>query len=505
MTTLLTALLLTLAPQDSVHVRVLAMTDFHGALESRTYPTTGERLLGGVAVLKAAMDSAEAQCGCPTLRIDAGDQMQGTLISNLFFGSSTVAALNLLGLDAAAIGNHELDWSVDTLRQRISEAQYPWLAANVFDSVTGRRPDWARPYHITEFSGLRVAFIGFMTSTAKGIIYAPRVAGLTFGSGKAAIDDVLEAVRAERPDLTILTAHAGLRCDADTCNGEIVSLARGLDPGDVDLIVAGHPHNIATTEVNGIPIIQAGANGTALGVADLFRAGGENWRAELNVRRVYADEVTPDASMLEMLSSYQRATDSLSNRTVATLRDAPVRQDGENQLGNIIADALRDAAQADVALIGNGGIRSTLRAGPVTYGMLYSVMPFDNQLMRLTIPGRDMRRVLEHAVGRVHVSGVRITYDPGGREGSRIVDARFADGGPLADGRTYTLAVDQYVAEGGDGFTMLRDMSQEDVGMKSLDALIAHLRHAPQPFAIPRGRRIVRVNQDNIEPRGGTQ
>ena len=77
MATLLTALLLALAPQDSIHVRVLAMTDFHGALESRTYPWTEGRLVGGAAVLKAAMDSAEAQCGCPTLRIDAGDQMQG--------------------------------------------------------------------------------------------------------------------------------------------------------------------------------------------------------------------------------------------------------------------------------------------------------------------------------------------------------------------------------------------------------------------------------------------
>ena len=116
MATLLAAMLLTLAPlapQDSIHVRVLAMTDFHGALESRTYPWTEGRLVGGAAVLKAAMDSAEAQCGCPTLRIDAGDQMQGTLTSNLFYGASTVKALNLLGLDAAALGNHELDWSVD--------------------------------------------------------------------------------------------------------------------------------------------------------------------------------------------------------------------------------------------------------------------------------------------------------------------------------------------------------------------------------------------------------
>ncbi len=421
--------------------------------------------------------------------------MQGTLTSNLFYGASTVEALNLLGLHAAAIGNHELDWSVDTLRQRISEAQYPWLAANVFDSVTGKRPEWARPYHIREFSGLRVAFIGYMTSTAKRIIYAPHVAGLAFGRGKAAIDDVLEAVRAQRPDLTILTAHAGLRCNADTCSGEIVSLARELDPDDVDLIVAGHAHTIATSEVNGIPIIQADANGAALGVVDLFRTDGGDWHAELHVLRVYADEVTPDASVLEMLSKYKRVTDLLANRPIATLRSAPVTRNGENQLGNIMADALRHAGQADVAFIGNGGIRSTLPAGLVTYGMLYAVMPFGNQLVRLTIPGRDLRRVLEQGLGRIHVSGMQITYDPGGPRGNRIVDTRLGGGEPLADDRTYTLAVGDFHAEGGDGYTILRELPREDTGVKGLDALIAYLQDAPQPFAIPSDRRIVPLNR----------
>jgi 5'-nucleotidase len=306
---------------------------------------------------------------------------------------------------------------------------------------------------------------------------------------------VLQAVRDEHPDLTILAAHAALRCDADACSGEIVSLARELEPGDVDLIVAGHPHTIATTEVNGIPIVQAGANGAALGVVDLFRTDGNDWRAEVTVRRVYADEVTPDASMLELLSRYQRVTDSLANRTIATLRDAPVRQGGENELGNIIADALRNAAQADVAFVGNGGIRSTVPAGPVTYGMLYAVMPFDNQLVRVSIAGRELRRLLEQALGRVHVSGVRITYDPGRGIGNRIMDARLRDGRPLADGRTYTLAVSDYYAEGGDGYTMLRDLERVYVGMRSLDALIAHLQDAPQPFAIPSDRRVVRVGR----------
>ena len=494
MAPLLLTLLLALAPQDSMHVRVLAMTDFHGALESRTYPWSQGRLVGGAAVLKAAMDSAEARCGCPTLRIDAGDQMQGTLVSNMFYGRSTVEALGLLGLDAAALGNHELDWGVDTLRQRLREAQYPWLAANVFDSLTGRRPDWARPYHIEERFGLRVAFIGYIASGTKGIVFAPHVAGLAFGAGRDAIADVLDAVHAERPDLIILTAHEGLRCNAGRCSGEMVSLARDLHPDDVDLIVAGHPHGITTTKLNGIPIIQAGANGAALGVVDLYRTDPGDWRAELEVRRVYADEVTPDASMLEMLSRYKRVTDSVAHRTIATLKNAPVTRNGENELGNIMADGLRYGARADLSVVGNGGIRSTLPAGPVTYGMLYAVMPFENRLLRLTMSGRELRRLLEQAVGRIHVSGMRVTYDPRRSRGNRIVDVRLGEE-PLADDRRYTIAVSDYHAEGGDGYTMLRDLPRQDTGMTGLDALIAYLQGAPQPVAIPPHRRVVQVGR----------
>ncbi len=143
----------------------------------------------------------------------------------------------------------------------------------------------------------------------------------------------------------------------------------------------------------------------------------------------------------------------------------------------------------------NGGIRSLVPAGPVTYGMLYAVQPFQNQIVRLTISGRDLRRLLEQTLGTIHVSGMRITYDPAGRRGHRIADARLADGRFIADGRNYTLAASDFMAEGGGGFTILRDLPREDMGVKDIDALIAYLEGAPQPFAIPPDRRIIPVGR----------
>jgi len=121
--------------RDSVLLRVLSMNDLHGALYPRTTTWSQGRQVGGVATLDAMMDSATAQCRCPTIRLDAGDEMQGTLESSLLYGRSTIQAMNRMKIAAAVIGNHELDWGIDTLRARMAEAKYPWLAANLVDTV----------------------------------------------------------------------------------------------------------------------------------------------------------------------------------------------------------------------------------------------------------------------------------------------------------------------------------------------------------------------------------
>ena len=149
---------------DSTLLRVLTTNDFHGALESRRFSWSSGRLVGGAAALKATLDSAAAACRCAVLRLDGGDEMQGSLASNLLFGRSTIEVFNRFGLDAAVVGNHELDWGIDTLRARLREASWPFLAANVFDSATGRRPDWAVPWRMFSRGGLRVAVVGYMPS-----------------------------------------------------------------------------------------------------------------------------------------------------------------------------------------------------------------------------------------------------------------------------------------------------------------------------------------------------
>ena len=472
--------------RDSVVLRVLATTDLHGSLLPKT-DSEGRRT-GGLAALKGLMDSLAAECGCPTLRLDAGDQMQGTFLSNVTAGRSMIEALNHLDLDAAAIGNHEFDWSVDTLRRRMAESRYSWLAANVFDSASGRRPQWVTPYRILSAGDLKVAIVGYITADAKEAIKAEWTAGLRFGEGVLPINDVLAEVRALRPDVTILLAHAGAVCNGAVCSGEMIRFADAVESRTIDLIVAGHTHRLVNTRIANVPIVEAGSGGKALAVADLVKtqAGGRVVRTRLEP--VNPDSITEDSVVATLVEGYRRSAEAATNRVVASIKLPLSRTGSQYPLGRMIAEARRNVLRADVGMVGNGGIRGDLRAGPVTYGQLYEVQPFQNNLVRLTLTGRQLQEVLEHAIGSdgtpsAHVAGAVVRYDPGRPAGRRVRRVEL-HGRKLRQEARYTLAVDDFLAGGNDGYDMLNGIPSEPGGMLDVDGLITYLRRLTQPVEV---------------------
>src|SRR5256712_7349450 len=197
--------------QDSTVLRVLALNDFHGALEARSWPWSHGRAVGGAAALKPWLDSLARACGCTTIRLDAGDEMQGTLLSNFGFGLPAIAAMNAFGIHAAAIGNHEFDWSVDTLRARMAGATYRFLAANITDSGGTARPEWAEPWTLIERGGLKIAVIGLALRATPANTAPRNVRGLAFGDGAAAVRRGLPRARAAAGFVVVL-GHAGACC-----------------------------------------------------------------------------------------------------------------------------------------------------------------------------------------------------------------------------------------------------------------------------------------------------
>src|SRR5688572_2766498 len=254
---------------DTVQVAFLATNDIHGAIEPSVPSWARGDTVGGAAVLAGYVRSVEARYPDAVVWLDGGDVMQGTLISNLTGGRSTVEVLNAMGLDAAAIGNHEFDWTVDTLRARIADADFPWLSANIFEKATGERPAWVTPYAWIEQAGLRIAVIGASTLSTPQTTMPENVAAYEFRDIAGVVDELAPKLREAGADLVVLTVHAGAVADsAGSYRGEIVDIARRITV-PLDLIVSGHTHTHVETVENGIPIVQARSSGTAVGIVVL--------------------------------------------------------------------------------------------------------------------------------------------------------------------------------------------------------------------------------------------
>lgn len=470
---------------DSLHIRVLAIHDAHGAL--RPLPGPPGREVGGAAALKAHMDSAAARCACPAFRLDSGDHLHGTLDSNLSYGKAMVAALNAVGIDAAAVGNHDLAWGVDTLLARQTEARYPWLAANVFLRGTDERPAWARPYALLERDGVRVAVIGYVTTETPGLLHPSKTAAYEFRAGLDGVSGALAELRPYAPDFTVIVAHARGDCSGDECLGEVVELAQALDPDEVQLIAGGHEHGAGSAVVNGIPIVRAGAHMFFMSVVDLIRTSSGERRFVLRRDTLWVDTVEPDVTVEAALRPYLAHADSVAGATIAT-NSVTILAHTTERLGNLITDAMRRAAGTDVALSNTGGIRAPLGEGAVTYNDAYRVLPFDNALVRVRVSGLQLRRIAEVAVGERwpdDFSGMVVDYDSTQAPGSRVLSMVLDDGRPIDDAGAYTLVVPEYIADGGGGYGLFTELPSERLDIPMLDAFIEHLRALPQPIVAP--------------------
>jgi 2',3'-cyclic-nucleotide 2'-phosphodiesterase (5'-nucleotidase family) len=467
------------AARDTVLLRVLATADLRGALL-------------GAGSLAATLDSLGDDCGCAQLRLDAGDAMQGTPLQDETQGRAGMELLGRLGYAAAALGDHDFDWDTETLRARMGESSYPWLAANVVDSATGVRPDWIAAYRMVEVAGMPVAVIGYISPDTKRMRPAVRTRGLGFGEGELALHDALSQVAARRPALTILLAHAGGQCDSLACTGEIVQLAEQLG-GRVNLIVAGNSARPLTTRVAGIPILAAGGGGRTVGVADLVKtpAGGLDFR--VGVAPVDTTRVGGNAAFRAALERYGRRNDSLVTRTLAELKRPLVRAGGQYPLGALLAEARRNALRTDLGLIRTESIRADLPAGPVTYARLSAVEPSRNDLVRLTLTGAQLTELLEGTLSgpdgpTVHLAGAQVRYDPRAAAGKRVRGVVLQGGRKLRPRDEYTLATDEATAG---GLSPLAGLPYEREGLLDVEAVAAFLRRLPQPVEASRAAAFV--------------
>jgi 5'-nucleotidase len=480
--------------------------------------------------------------------LDGGDEFQGTLISNQFKGSSVVEVYNALGLTAGALGNHEFDFGVPSLQERMGQAKYPILAANVFLKGTRRRPDWLRPSALVEVGGVRVGIVGLATVETPLTTDPTRVTGLDFDEGGPVAAAEADALRAQGATVVIVCAHAG----PAPPDREIQRVAEAVR-GRVDAIVSGH-HHVALGPpplvVADIPIVQSGSKLQSFSVVELTldaagrrsafsvndrslpKSGGpqailHSWRGQPAQWR--GRRIEPDPKVTAILSGYDRQVKALRETRVGET-DVELRKGGpDDLLGNLAADAMRSGAGGGIktrfALQNAGGLRVTeIPAGPITFGQIFDLYPFDNVQVVVTLPLQEVRDALEavlrHGKQPMRVSGLRYVIDwdrfgagddvkraPAGAIVVRMIDesgqilcetrscTKESCASACAPG-TYTVAVTDFLANGGDGLTMLKGVPRRTGTMLARDLIVAYVKeHRPLDAAKLGGGRPPRVVQ----------
>lgn len=482
---------------DTPRLRIIATNDFHGAFGPREYDG---RTLGGGAALSAAIARARAECEEPTcysLLVDGGDMWQGTAASNLAFGRPVVELYDAMGYAAAALGNHEFDWGIDTLRARMRDASFGILAANVrYDD--GRDVEWIPGDTIVVRGPLEIGIIGVATVATPWTTKQSNVTGLRFDAPAPIVDSTARSLRARGADAIIVLAHAGAFCDSggdSGCDGEIIDLARALTE-PVDAIVSGHTHSFLRAQIDETAIVQARSSGRSIGVVDIVPgAHGTDINAEnIEVRTVRADADRPAPAIVAILDRAFADVAPLVDRPVATFAKAMPRSGDQYALGNLIADAQRWAGNSDVALTNNGGIRANLHAGPATYGEMFEVQPFANRLLKLTVRGSVLREYIGQIVSDgspgVHVSGMTVSFQRTGQGNAELATLRVG-GRPLRDGATYTIVLNDFLTGRGAGRTLAAAALRSDqLDRDDLEVFTDYARSLPQPVQPPTGDRV---------------
>jgi 5'-nucleotidase len=489
---------------------IIGTNDLHGALERLPL------FAGFVANVRAA----RAADGGGVLLVDAGDLFQGTLESNLGEGADVVKAYNALGYTASAIGNHEFDYgpvgpavtakSADedprgALKARVHEATFPFLETNILDDATGAPIHWPNvlPSTIVEVGGVKVGLLGASTAATPTTTMPANFVGLKMSPAAQAITEAGKALRAQGAQVVVVLAHIGSECkdvehpdDTSTCDktAELFHVLDEVPAGLIDVFVAGHTHAGVAHRINGIAVIESYSSGRAFGRVDLqLTAHVDSVTihppqllcpldkdnnpvpvADCHPAPYEGRPVTPDPAIQKVVDgAVARAGERRAEKLGVTLTTTLTRAYGsESAEGDLFTDLMLAARpDADVAVTNGGGLRADIPAGDLTYGGLFTAMPFDNRFAIVKITGKQLRRLvtsnLQRGGGILSWGG--LTARARCKDGSLAADIEVK-GKPLADAATYTVVTSDFLASGGDG--LIGRLKLPDGSIQMTDAII---------------------------------
>jgi len=472
-----------------VAVTILHTSEHHGTVQPIEHgPFAG---LGGVerraALIKQIRQEVEH-----LLVVDSGDLLMGTAMSSVYRGEVDIAVMNLIGYGAVAVGNHDFDFGTRHLKSLRQEATFPFLCTN----VRPQDPDVCQQHAIKHLGHVRVGLIGLIGKKNYPDTFARAVVReVDFVDPIVAAKQAVGELR-ERVEILVAITHQDTEED--------LALAKAV-PG-LDVIIGGHTEGFdglvppgQTKPVDGrVELVGVGPvfvkthrQGRTLGRLDLLYHEKTIMVAEAHNLPVSA-AVSSDPDMAKLVRDYARRLDEQTNQVIGEAahalegesRDIRTR---ETNLGNLLADLARQHAGTEIGLVNSGMIRGSIPAGPVTLKQVMEVLPFDSSLASFTVTGATLKAALENSVSRLpqaagrflQVSGLAVVFDPAAPSGSRINSVQV-NGAPLNPARRYSVAATNFIAEGGDGYTLfLQATDRRDHQIPFRDMLLSALKAGP--------------------------
>ena len=440
---------------ETVKITVIHTNDTH----SRLIGTNTE--IGFAKIATLIKEAKEANPN--TLVLDAGDTLHGMPIVNISKGENAIKVLEAAGYDYMTLGNHDFNYGKERLFELRDMSQVGMLSANIVDE---NGEYIFTPYVIEEVGDVKVGIYGLSTPDTVILTNPNNVVGLVFKDPIEVSKEMVEELE-DKADVIIALAHLGLD-ESSTLTSK--ALAQGVE--GIDLIIDGHSHSMLEGGQleNNTLIVQTKNYGANLGYVDIEILEGEvtGITARLLAAADTAD-VVPDPDLQKIIEDIEAANAEVFNEVIAT---TGVYLDGvrenvrtkETNLGNLSADAARAATGADIAFVNGGGIREDIPVGDITKGKIAAIFPFGNTIEVKKITGADLKAMLEWSVSDypaakgafLQVSGLEFTFDPAKEIGSKVVEI-LVGGEAFDEAKEYTVAINDFMSTGGDGYAMLAD------------------------------------------------
>jgi 5'-nucleotidase len=502
---------------DEVNLKILAINDFHGniATSSGSFGGTGRAdfLAANIQAAKASADNS--------IFVSAGDLVGASpLISAFFHDEPTIEAMNLIGLEINAVGHHEFDEGPSELLRLQYGGSHPvdgdldgdpflgadfeFLAANVIEDATG--DTLFPPFTIRNFRGVKVAFIGMTLEGTPTIVTPSSVAGLTFNDEAETVNALIPILQKKKVEAFVVLLHEGGISDGgqNDCGsglvGPIAEIVPLLDDA-VDLVIAGHTNDEFVCEIDGKWVTMADNRGRLFTDIDvtLNRKTKDMTVVAINNVPNSQSGVTPDPIVTALIDKYDVLSAALANAVIGTITTDITRTPntaGESALGDVVADAQLSVTaaagfgEAVMAFMNPGGIRGDLffvasgpeNDGEVTFGEAFSVQPFSNSLVTMSLTGEQIDTLLEQQwVGQsnpriLQVSdGFSYEWDMAAPIGARVdPNSILLNGSSILPLATYRVTVNSFLADGGDNFQVLVEGTNRLVGEVDVDALVTY-------------------------------